>query len=205
MIKDWDTKDWFSFITLIVAAIALAVSIKSCYNAKNAVEISQRRFLEENRPYLLIEPVAFKKTDSYFKIDRNKDEVKINIRYRLTNIGNSIAKNIISPNQAIIEYREVTDALVSNVTPISLGPNQKISVVVWILFKRKGDASIVDFIDSYYSGKSHITHEFPVKYFTDLESSLTYYTIIKHKIYTDHAELLRSEMSTYNRNKTLEE
>lgn len=205
MIKDWDTKDWFSFITLIIAAIALVVSIKSCYNAKNAVEISQRQFLEENRPYLLIEPVAFKKTDSYFKIDRNKDEVKINIRYRLTNIGNTIAKNIISPNQAIIQYREETDAFLSKVTPISLGPNQKINIIVWFLFKRKGDASIEGFINSYYSGKSHISHEFPVKYSTDLEPSLTYHTIVKHKISTDHAELLRSEMSTYNRNKTLEE
>ena len=204
MIKGWETKGWFSFLTLIVSAIALAISIKSCYDAKNAIEISQRQFIEENRPYLLIEPVTFKETDSYFKIDRNKDEVKINIRYRVTNIGNTIAKNIIHPSQAVIENHGIVDGLVSKVTPISLGPDQKISLIVWVLFKGKGDDSIDNFIDSYYSGKSHVTHEFPVKYSTELEPSFTYYTIVEHEIYTDHAAILRSEMSTFDRKNTLE-
>lgn len=204
MIKEWQTQGWFSFVTVIVSAIALAVSIKSCYDAKNAVGISQRQFLEGNRPHLLIEPVAFKESASYFKIDRNMDEVKIHIRYRLTNIGNTIAKDIISPSKAIVENSGLEDALISKVTPISLGPNQKINVVVWILFKKKGNASIDDFVNSYYSGKSHVTHEFPIKYSTDLEPSITYCTIVEHMIFSDHAEILRSEMSSYDRNKKLE-
>ena len=80
---------------MLVSVIALVVAIKSCNDSKNAIELSRRQFLEENRPYLLIEPVAFKEKDSFFKIEKDKDEVKIHIRYRLTNIGNTIAKDIL--------------------------------------------------------------------------------------------------------------
>lgn len=184
-----------NLITVLVSVIALIISIKS-------YEVSKRQFLEENRPHLLIEPISFKETDSYFKIERNSDKVKVNIQYRLINIGNSIAKNIITPNHAkFIKQDEIKDVIFSKKTPISLGPNQKINVTVWIMFKADGTASIDEFIDSYYSGERQITHEFPVTYFTELNPSLTYHTVVEHKIHTDHATILKSEMFTDDRRK----
>lgn len=141
--------------------------------------------------------MPFKETGSYFKIEQEEDRIKIALNYRMTNIGSVIAQNIIHPSIATFsENKEPTAVLQSKVTPISLGPGQKISANAWTMLRKIADVSIDEYIEGFHSGKNKITHQFPVRYFTDLKPSLTYNTIVEHEIYTDHVIILKSEMTT---------
>jgi len=201
---NWIAKNPLDLILVIIAVIALAVSIRSCKIsnkaqriANDALEASERQFLEENRPYLIIEPVPFKETGSYFKIEQEEDRIKITLNYRMTNIGSVIAQNIIHPSIATFyENKEPTVILPAKVTPISLGPGQKISANMWVMLEKIADVSIDEYIEGFYSGKNKITHQFPVRYFTELKPSLTYNAIVEYEIYTDHVIILKSEMTT---------
>jgi len=113
---DWIKDHVLELMTILLAGAALFVSIRS-YNiakqanktSKDALKASEKQFLEVNRPYLLIEPVIFKDTNSYFKIEKiDNDIIKFNLKYKITNKGNVIViSQIIIVNFIILSQNKV--------------------------------------------------------------------------------------------------
>jgi len=46
----------FDIIAVVIAAGALAVAIRSCVVADDALELSQKQFLQENAPHVIFMP-----------------------------------------------------------------------------------------------------------------------------------------------------
>ena len=202
---DWIKDHVLELMTILLAGAALFVSIRS-YNiakqanktSKDALKASEKQFLEVNRPYLLIEPVIFKDTNSYFKIEKiDNDIIKFNLKYKITNKGNVIIKDIVQPDVLnVAENQKYLGTLQSNVATLSLNPGQQLIMGIWYSQRKIGDIQIDEYVNGFHSGKNSLVHAFPIQYHTELDPSIVYKLFVKHKIHNDRVELLKSEMDT---------
>ena len=129
-IKDENRKKFiFDIIMLIVAVVAVGVSMKSCQVAEqaeinsdkailisegsnkiakeankisnDALETSQAQFLQINRPQINLNPKRFK-NGWFWKVTQHENTVLISLQYEIKNVGNVAAKNITFPDQLAI-------------------------------------------------------------------------------------------------------
>jgi len=74
---------------IVVAGIACLISIRSCSISKQAFDTTRAQFLAEKRPYLVVTPAKFLKSDKYLEVEKMKDgRVKLHLQLKLENIGN---------------------------------------------------------------------------------------------------------------------
>jgi len=78
---------WFKFVPTIISLIALCVSFKSCSDSNKAIELSERSFIYDKRPYINIEPKKLKNSDYYIDCISSKGQLVLNIEFEVTNVG----------------------------------------------------------------------------------------------------------------------
>lgn len=99
-----NTFPWFNFITSLIAAFALVVSIWSLYYSHKATDISEEAlkqtkdiFIVENRPYLNIKLIKFKETDSYFRFIPKDKTFHLAVQFKVSNEGKAPAVDVSVP------------------------------------------------------------------------------------------------------------
>lgn len=191
-----------AFIPILFAAASIAVAIKSCRTSEDAVDIannalnlSKKQFFQINRPRIVCTPLLFKENKKYFKFDRNQGTLKIFLKYKIENIGNVGAINIEIPGDADwFENEKLKGGIPLEEKPpgpISLAPDEEFALEIYVRGKPTGSATIESLIQNYNEGKNCITHEFPLLYHNELDTSITYSLIGEHEICADHTKILR--------------
>lgn len=115
-------------VTIVVAGIACFASIRSCSISKEALKTSRAQFVAEKRPYLVVGPAKFAKSEKYLEIEEMKDgRVRLHLQLKLENIGNVAATDIRSSDMPIIgKQGQIPTKFEGTLHPLALGPGQHI-------------------------------------------------------------------------------
>jgi hypothetical protein len=166
---------WAAIITAIVA---LLVSGRSCHIAQNALELSQKTFLVENRPYLNVKALPDPATGSYIKASKNGEKtVRVEVFYKITNVGKTPANEIISHSTATFAIPDVKlptkkPIIYKNLGPISLGPGESIVGTHGFNMHVAQASEVKLLIDKLRTGKFSIFDEVVFNYRSDMGDGL---------------------------------
>ena len=201
-------KSLLNIISVIIASASFVFAIKG-YNvskdanktSKKALEISERHFVQLNRPHITIDPEKFK-SGLYWNIIQKKQDIELQIQYILKNQGNVAANNLGFPNEVLVmpmqdsERDEYNMAHTNNTMPtITLSPGEsKIFSVSSVHSYENSDEAMYS-IDHLNSEESNgIEIEFSVEYENGVDRSKKYSTYVHHKILKDSVQLLKQEV-----------
>lgn len=120
---------WIEIITVSVAIIAICVSFRACSISQDALELSKKSFISENRPYLILQPVRNKGTGFFIELVLGEKETTLKGTFEIFNAGKSPAKNIRT-NGIVVKSKNIklSEDLQANIKPlpeISLGPGER--------------------------------------------------------------------------------
>ena len=113
---------------IVVAGIACVISIRSCSISKEALETTRAHFIAEKRPYLVISPAKFPKSDKYLEVEKMKGGgVSLHLQFKLENIGNIAATDIRSEKLPVIgKEGQIPTKFEGPLSPLALGPGQHV-------------------------------------------------------------------------------
>ena len=163
---------------IIIAFVALIVSWRSCYLAQNAHDLSQKTFLVENRPYLNVKTLPDPTTGSYIKASKKGEKtVRVEVFYKITNVGKTPANEIISHSTATFAIPDVKlptkKAIIhKSLGPISLGPGESIVGTHGFNMHVAQASEVKLLIDKLRTGKFSIFDELVFNYRSDIRDGL---------------------------------
>ena len=162
---------------------ALNTSKESNKYAKEALEASKFFFLNEQRPYLVIQPVKYPDRKEYFFIIEDTDGFHSFFQLELKNIGNSPAKNIFIPPILFIEGGTIK---IDPPELITLAPQEKTYLLAHYVIELQ-DQQTPDF-------KNGFNLQVTISYQDNISNDHTYKTSIHYRIRQNSAQLIKSEM-----------
>jgi hypothetical protein len=191
---------YISIAAVIIAAIALAVSIKSCYVSETALEEVTDFFLEENRPFVTLTPQKFTDSNSYLKTSEKNNRFEIWFRFEIKNAGRVAARDIALPEIQITPmniHMKKSTLSYERLSKISLGPDDLFYFSPRIIFEV--DSSAVREIlrrlnESHWKSSVLLL----VSYAHGLEPSVRYGSSIEYDIDRDQAMPLKTEIRRMN-------
>jgi len=184
-------------LSLIVAVAALTVSIRTCTisdqaqkTAQDALNSSRKQFVEENRPYVSIKSVEFKKTKSFFMISKEDDKRVLKLQYQIKNIGSVAARNIVLESITVPSdiFESANSTSFAPPPIVTLFPGEEIYMEIKAVSK-----SIPSFT---LDNLKAIEVQIAMTYIHDLSNSIKYLTKVKHSIESNNVILTASSTSS---------
>ncbi|MFC1451999.1 hypothetical protein ACFLSJ_01490 [Verrucomicrobiota bacterium] len=172
--------------------------------AREALESSEKSFLVESRPYLIVTPDKPKSRDSFIKCSATHRGSEIEILFKVENAGSTPAHAItIDDAEMEMHFRDssgqdVTDKVKMDLDYVfpeqaALGPSQKTHVLMRSSFTKYGDQ--IDRMKQLLTDGAKLPAHIVVSYDGVFGNQTNRYTsVTKVLVYEDHAELLTSEM-----------
>ena len=118
---------YIAIASLITAAIALGVAVKSCSVSDKASGEVRNYFLEVSKPLVTIIPVHHQKDNHYLRSSFEKDTFRNNLRFEVKNTGRAAARDIAVTEIEIIPRRvsaKKTSLSYERPPKLSLGPGE---------------------------------------------------------------------------------
>jgi hypothetical protein len=203
-------KIYIDILMVLFAFFALCISLRSCVvadkankNSEEAIEVSQKQFIQINRPYIALDPVKFD-NKTYLKVIQENDTVYCTFKYIIKNVGNVLAKDIKLPpnaifhseinvaNNAKLNYHNLSDKTI-------LGPGQNHFIELTSMFKLENKEQAIIYAKSLLNSKKPVMDlKLSVKYSNELDSSYLYKIENKYSFSLKKAILLKSESEIIN-------
>lgn len=180
-------KNVLALFSLIIASVALIVSIKSCHTAEKALKV--------NRPYIQVTPVQSPTSKSFFLLLDGQQNALV-LQYQVRNTGNVSAKNIIIQQVQISTSAPIfgSDSIRYEAAPvISLGGNGQEVVYINI---RANSTRKLDFINATDFEGIRVT--MALTYGSEIDNSRKYKTVVEHLVQKSNVNLLKSETTEIN-------
>lgn len=189
-------------ITVIVACVALWVSIRSCQISKDATETSKFHFIQVNRPYLIIAPKKFE-DGKFWKLAQINNQVQVILQYEVKNVGNVAAKDISTPDKLVFGPSKILQkgapVIFRKPGKITLGPGDDFTLTATVLMDHTDEEAAKKDVKHLTSEKSEgVTFLLSVDYTNELDESQKYRTFVENKIHNEQAHIIRSEMFSLN-------
>lgn len=181
---------WIQIITIVMATIAIAISIwslKISHEAniisKDSLENSKKTFIKEQRPRLQLKPAKHKGIALQCRLMGNKIIFTVNINMK--NNGKITANNIVvlqDSMRIVITNNEIDFKNSENpIVATSLSPDQDYNLERELIFTRDDPNSIKDILTSWKKGKLYVFADINIKH-TDLSSENEYTVFGKYKL-----------------------
>ncbi len=189
-------KTFKNMLTVIISAIALVVSIKNCdiskeaqKTAQHALKISQEQFFTENRPFILLKPVEFLGSKSFFQLSQEGSKVVLKLQYQIKNIGKSAAKDLILQEITVSSDTFSTPNNVNYKGPsvVTFGPGDEF----YLEIKAISNKSLSYFTSGSFKG---IDVRATVTFVNELNKDLKYKITVRHFVEKNNANLIESEL-----------
>ncbi len=182
-----------NIVTITVAVIACVASIRSCIISQDALKATIAQFVAEKRPYLVVAPAKFSKSNKYLEIERTKDgRARLHLQFKLENIGNVAATDIRSEAlPAIGSQGPIPTKFEGTLSPLALGPGQSI----YRNYDYRFSGSEVEYakktVDKLKKNPVEIWGS--VRYRSELDSTIEYETRTGHRVWADDTHVLFQE------------
>jgi hypothetical protein len=178
---------------IVVAGIACLISIRSCLISKEALDTTRAQFLAEKRPYLVVSPAKFLKSDQYLEIEKMKDgRVKLHLQLKLENIGNVAATDIRSAELPVIgKQGQIPTKSEGTVHPLALGPGQYIYRNYDLRFSGNEAGYAKKTVDGLKKNPVEIWES--VQYRSEIDNTVEYETRIGYRVSMEDTNLLFQE------------
>ena len=182
---------WIEYIALVISAIAVIVAFMSYRTAKKAN-------IAANRPYLNIRPIRYEETDAYFKTSIENDTVWINIQHEIRNVGRTISKKITLPDEYLIGIIGLqppkTPPTITLPPVVDLGPDEKIKATLRQRIACIPPAgSLEELMELIKSDDISFSVQLVLYYYSEIEDSPRFSSIVKHEISYNKAIVQRIE------------
>jgi hypothetical protein len=204
-------KNILDYIMLIIVAFSLFVSFKSYQISDDAKKIAEqalnttnKQFIQTNRPYILIEPKKFD-DGMYWDIGLKKNIITIKLKFELKNVGNVTAKDLSIPDVAVhqnvvvhqkkIISKDVYNVESNNAGKISLGPGDIVFInpESMMTFENEGEAKTY-YLKATSEKAMGLVFQLPVEYTNELDQTQRYRSLVMAKIYNEEATILKSDL-----------
>lgn len=199
-----------SVLSLVVSAIygcqsnrisneALKVSQEANFLSKKSLKSSEESFIVSNRPYLNAELTKFDETGQYLSVHKSDDIVYIQIKFLLTNVGNTPALNIRLPKESSFGSDSIKSSKQFSVdmgNHFTLGPKQSHPMTVKIGVGSKSGQTeklFEELKDEINKDIYTLNVQIVWFYESPLIDTQAYKTLLSYKIKTNEARLIRGE------------
>lgn len=182
-----------NIVTIIVAVIACIASVRSCSISKEALKTTSEQFIAEKRPYLVVAPAKFTKSNKYLEIEIIKGEgVRLHLQLKLENIGNVAAIDISSTELPVIgKQGPIPTKSEGTLTPLALGPGQHIYRNYDLRFSGNKIGYAKKTVDGLRKSPVEIWES--VRYRSEIDSTIEYEMRIGYRVSTEETNLLFQE------------
>lgn len=190
------------WVSVLIAFIALIISVKSCSLSKESNKIAKEAFLNsknsfniEQRPRLTLTPKRFKDNDTFIKISNTDTTLIFECQLEMKNVGKVPAKSITLPKAFATGIKIPSGTPIAITLPpvIALAPNDHLNIrcrVTLGLTKPDIEATL----KNWESPDKSITLQVPCSYSSELDQSVTYETKVAVKFYKNEVVVLKYEM-----------
>jgi len=188
---------YIAIASLIIAAIAFGVSIKSWYVSQKGSEEVKKYFLEANKPLVTITPVTHQKDNLLLKTSGKKDTFRINLRFEIKNEGRVAARNIVISEIEIIPAQvSVIKSSLSYERPpkLSLEPGDLFYFEPEITFQ-VAPKLVKKTLDALNQNGWKTFARITVSYLHQKDLSVAYKTTVEYDVDRNVANLRHSEIS----------
>lgn len=199
----WLRKYWNIWIPILIAIVAVYVSVRANHTAADALETSKYQFVQINRPYIIL---SLKKYDNgqFWEVTQIDKAVEVKIKYEIKNVGNVAAKNISLPDKIKVDIvgpkvnpKQAVPIIFQKPGKITLGPGD--SFITEARLRMEYDNAK----DARKNKEYHISDEYEgdifqlsIDYTNELEGSQKYRTFVLNKIHNNEAQIIKSETLT---------
>ncbi|MFC1824634.1 hypothetical protein ACFL9T_18155 [Thermodesulfobacteriota bacterium] len=183
--------------SLLTAAIALGVSLKSCSVSQKASEEVKNYFLEVSKPLVTITPIPHQKDNLFLSTSFEKDTFQSNMRFEVKNAGRVAARDI-----AITEIEIVPRSVSTTKSSLSYDRPPKLSLEPGDLFyfspeiRFRVDPEVAQKTLDSLNGNGWETYaRIAVSYSHGKDLSVSYKTIVEYDVGINKAIPRRSVVS----------
>jgi len=205
-------KNWLTILALIISALALFVSFKSCQAvkeankiagdsnkiARNALKQSEETLVKTERPYLNVTIEQFKDL-SFFKVSRKEsNRLDVRFRFKLSNVGRSPAKSISTPQVAKLTFGppniplQKTPYFIISPPRITLGPEESQNMDFTLQFGGE-KSELQRFLDLLESDKVSFEGQM-VLFYKGIHSASQYKTRVRVRVKKTRVVILDKQM-----------
>jgi hypothetical protein len=180
-------------INKILSILSIIVTIVACFISYHALKISKSQFIAEKRPYLVVAPAKFSKSDKYLEIEKTKDgKATLHFQLKIENIGNVAATSITSEALPVFgrqaQILTTTDIIVN---PLELGPGQHVYRNYILRFSGEQTNYAKATTDSLKKNPMEIWESF--RYSSEVNNTVVYETRIGYRVSVEDVNLLFQE------------
>lgn len=182
-----------NILTITVAVIACIASIRSCSISKEALKTATSQFIAEKRPYLVVGPAKFSKSNKYLEIEKTKDgRVRLHFQLKLENIGNVAATDIQSEVLPAIGKQGPIPTKAERIpNPLALGPGQHLYRNYDYHFSGNEADYAKKTVESLRRNPVEIWES--IRYRSEVDSTIEYETRTGYRVSADDTNLLFQE------------
>ncbi len=184
---------WTAVISAVCAIVAVFIALRANCLSKKALQLSERSFAIDKRPFVTMNPVCSKQTGKYVNLTSNESGFVLELAYEVKNLGATPASNVSAPRILKLSGPkgwEFSDVRYGDPPRISLGPQEGLVMLLRADLKSSDSTAAKELLSANEEGRLVVTIGTALEYRSEHFPGTSFGVTATHRITKDRAETL---------------